>query len=386
MAEENKNIVNILEQRKEDAVAAGDVSTAMAIQMKIDYLNSFDDPEDVVRLSKNSKEFQQFVNDVTVGGDLEGDAKKAMGSAPAKSKRREESTANRTFNDEDVKNFAAFDSSVDDVFNPESRFYYQKWSGAQMDEYAKANGMKRGDMMKRMMELDIARQRKAIANDGLAGKFIGIVTPRRQKDIENGEDPSWSSTLLDVAENAAQAVPVGRAIGAAGKLGRIFGKLPKVAQGVAENAVVPSLFAYADAAREGNTAEGTSKAIEGTSVNMATPRMLRMLGSRMRSMISEKVPQKIAGALEKGILQDIATSYTTNKMGKKQYGDRLLNFVAGIDPTGILSDVVENIPGSAKDLSEKDKKKQEELEKKHTEDVVDDYKASFGLAKYGRKK
>ena len=108
------------------------------------------------------------------------------------------------------------------------------------------------------MNSDILNARKAALNgtnpetgeiehplDWAAGKLMDIFTPRRKKAFEEGRDPTAAETLMDVAQNAAYAIPMGGAEAAIarGLLGSTAGK---VAGTIGSAAIAPSAITALD--------------------------------------------------------------------------------------------------------------------------------------------
>lgn len=108
------------------------------------------------------------------------------------------------------------------------------------------------------MNSDILKARKAALNgtnpetgeiehplDWAAGKLMDIFTPRRKQAFEEGRDPTAAETLMDVAQNAAYAIPMGGAETAIarGLLGSTAGK---VAGTIGSAAIAPSAITALD--------------------------------------------------------------------------------------------------------------------------------------------
>lgn len=81
--------------------------------------------------------------------------------------------------------------------------------------------------------------------DWAAGKLMDFFTPRRKKAFEEGRDPTAAETIMDVAQNAAYAIPMGGAEAAIarGLLGSTAGK---VAGTVGAAAIAPSAITALD--------------------------------------------------------------------------------------------------------------------------------------------
>lgn len=113
------------------------------------------------------------------------------------------------------------------------------------------------------MNADIAAERKRILDGGenislfghevpyskpaawAAGKLMDIFTPRRKKAFDEGRDPTASETLMDVAQNAAYAVPMGGAEAAIAR-GLLGSTAAKVAGTVGSAAIAPSAITALD--------------------------------------------------------------------------------------------------------------------------------------------
>lgn len=81
--------------------------------------------------------------------------------------------------------------------------------------------------------------------DFVAGKIADLFTPRRMKAFKEGRDPTAAETIMDVAQNAAYAIPMGGAEAAIarGLLGSTAGK---VAGTVGAAAIAPSAITALD--------------------------------------------------------------------------------------------------------------------------------------------
>lgn len=81
--------------------------------------------------------------------------------------------------------------------------------------------------------------------DFAAGKIADLFTPRRMKAFKEGRDPTAAETIMDVAQNAAYAIPMGGAEAAIsrGLLGSTAGK---VAGTVGAAAIAPSAITTLD--------------------------------------------------------------------------------------------------------------------------------------------
>lgn len=108
------------------------------------------------------------------------------------------------------------------------------------------------------MYADIAKARKAALEgrnpetgeiehplDWAAGKLMDIFTPRRKKAFEEGRDPTAAETIMDVAQNAAYAIPMGGAEAAIAR-GLIGSTAGKVAGTVGAAAIAPSAITALD--------------------------------------------------------------------------------------------------------------------------------------------
>lgn len=108
------------------------------------------------------------------------------------------------------------------------------------------------------MYADIANARKAALEgrnpetgeiehplDWAAGKLMDIFTPRRKKAFEEGRDPTAAETIMDVAQNAAYAVPMGGAEAAIAR-GLLASTAGKVAGTVGAAAIAPSAITALD--------------------------------------------------------------------------------------------------------------------------------------------
>ena len=108
------------------------------------------------------------------------------------------------------------------------------------------------------MNADIAKSRKAALEgrnpetgeiehplDWAAGKLMDIFTPRRKKAFEEGRDPTAAETIMDVAQNAAYAVPMGGAEAAIAR-GLLGSTAAKVAGTVGSAAIAPSAITALD--------------------------------------------------------------------------------------------------------------------------------------------
>ena len=113
---------------------------------------------------------------------------------------------------------------------------------------AAKEGRSPNTVINEMTEEAIKRNRYDIANKGVPGFLMSVLTPRRQEAIERGEEPSWTDTGLDVGETALQAVPYGRA---AKFIGNKAGKF--ILSRLLSNSTAPILTETADAAAYDST-------------------------------------------------------------------------------------------------------------------------------------
>lgn len=175
--------------------------------------------------------------------------------------------------------------------------------------------------MKDKMYDDIAKERKRILNGGeninlfgreipytkpaawAAGKLMDIFTPRRKKAFEEGRDPTAAETVMDVAQNAAYAIPMGGAEAAIarGLLGSTAGK---VAGTVGAAAIAPSAITALDYGLGTKDYAGLEDAaldaVIGTGTNLGVNRAVApLLGKLINTgKVSARTPQFIREFLE----------------------------------------------------------------------------------------
>lgn len=180
------------------------------------------------------------------------------------------------------------------------------------------------------MYADIANARKAALEglnpetgeiehplDWVAGKLMDIFTPRRKKAFEEGRDPTAAETIMDVAQNAAYAIPMGGAEAAIarGLLGSTAGK---VAGTVGAAAIAPSAITALDYGLGTKDYAGiVDAAIDaglGTATNLGVNKVLAPMAGAFLNLgsVRSKLPRQVIDFLE-------------NNSSPKQKGLNLVN-------------------------------------------------------------
>ncbi len=180
------------------------------------------------------------------------------------------------------------------------------------------------------MNADIANARKAALEgrnpetgeiehplDWAAGKIMDFFTPRRKKAFEEGRDPTAAETVMDVAQNAAYAIPMGGAEAAIarGLLGSTAGK---VARTVGAAAIAPSAITALDYGLDTKDYAGIGDAAIDAGLGTAT------------NLGVNKVLAPIAGALinvgkVRGTVPQWVRDFLENNSSPKQKGLDLIN-------------------------------------------------------------
>lgn len=251
------------------------------------------------------------------------------------------------------------DNALDNFFNYDMKDF--EYFGSKV-------GMTGKEFMQQMAKDKTALDRRRIAHGedaggwfdsptafahNLAGAFMNVMAPRSQEAIERGEEPSTKDIVLDVAVDAAQALPVGKLtkVPAATKA---FG-----IRNILTNAAVPAAAEVADAAAYGDeNPRGTFDPVDvakGTAVNIMMPRFLGKYGSESwddfgKNITTQNIPgigKIFARGMEAGPAEII-----TNKTGDVIYQNRAtpMPFV-----------------GPLLDKSQKEKKVKKEKEQKKAE-------------------
>lgn len=178
---------------------------------------------------------------------------------------------------------------------------------------ADKQGVSYGKLLNDMAKQATEKRRQDIAHEGVPGFLMSAFTPRRQEAIARGEEPSLTDTELDIAQNALYMAPWARVSAPLARLGSIGNAI----QGIAGNAITPTVMETADAALyNDDNPRGEFKpgdVITETAVNMTAPWILR--GSIMG-----------AGKLATGKGRDLANKwmqYGTNRTTKEDVPDLL---------------------------------------------------------------
>lgn len=157
--------------------------------------------------------------------------------------------------------------------------------------------------------------------DFAAGKIADLFTPRRMNAFKEGRDPTAAETIMDVAQNAAYAIPMGGAEAAIsrGLLGSTAGK---VAGTVGAAAIAPSAITTLDYGLGTKDYAGLEDAAIdaglGTATNLGVNRVIAPLAGRVLNLgrVSTRVPQWFRDFLE-------------NNSSPKQRGLDLVNEAKG---------------------------------------------------------
>lgn len=153
--------------------------------------------------------------------------------------------------------------------------------------------------------------------DWAAGKLMGFFTPRRKKAFEEGRDPTAAETFMDVAQNAAYAIPMGGAEAAISR-GLLGSNAGKVAGTVGAAAIAPSAITALDYGLGTKDYAGLEDAAIdaglGTATNLGVNKVLGpAIGSFLNlGSVRSKLPQQVIDFLE-------------NNSSPKQKGLNLVN-------------------------------------------------------------
>ena len=139
--------------------------------------------------------------------------------------------------------------------------------------------------------------------DFAAGKIADLFTPRRMNAFKEGRDPTAAETIMDVAQNAAYAIPMGGAEAAIsrGLLGSTAGK---VAGTVGSAAIAPSAITALDYGLGTKDYAGLEDAVIdagiGTAANLGVNRALAPLIGKLINVgrVSGKTPKWLRDFLE----------------------------------------------------------------------------------------
>lgn len=153
--------------------------------------------------------------------------------------------------------------------------------------------------------------------DFAAGKIADLFTPRRMNAFKEGRDPTAAETVMDVAQNAAYAIPMGGAEAAIsrGLLGSTAGK---VAGTVGSAAIAPSAITALDyglgTKDYAGLADAALDAGVGTATNLGVNKGLALAGGFLMNLgkVRSTVPQWFRDFLE-------------NNSSPKQRGQNLVN-------------------------------------------------------------
>lgn len=140
--------------------------------------------------------------------------------------------------------------------------------------------------------------------DFAAGKIADLFTPRRMNAFKEGRDPTAAETVMDVAQNAAYAIPMGGAEAAIarGLLGSTAGK---VAGTVGAAAIAPSAITALDYGLGTKDYAGLEDAaidaVLGTAANLGVNRVLAPAIGRVLNAgsVRRRLPRQIVDFLEK---------------------------------------------------------------------------------------
>ena len=139
--------------------------------------------------------------------------------------------------------------------------------------------------------------------DFAAGKIADLFTPRRMNAFKEGREPTAAETIMDVAQNAAYAVPMGGAEAAIAR-GLVGSTAGKVAGTVGAAAIAPSAITALDYGLGTKDYAGLEDAAIdaglGTATNLGVNRVLAPLAGRVLNLgrVSTRVPQWFRDFLE----------------------------------------------------------------------------------------
>lgn len=153
--------------------------------------------------------------------------------------------------------------------------------------------------------------------DWAAGKLMDFFTPRRKKAFEEGRDPTAAETFMDVAQNAAYAIPMG-GVEAAISRGLLGSTAGKVAGTVGAAAIAPSAITALDYGLGTKDYAGLEDAAIdaglGTATNLGVNKVLvPAIGAFLNlGSVRSRLPQQVVDFLE-------------NNSSPKQKGLNLVN-------------------------------------------------------------
>lgn len=236
-----------------------------------------------------------------------------------------------------------------------------------MEYFGSKAGLSGKEFLHQMTQDKIANDRKKIAHGedeggwfespksfakNVAGAAMNVMAPRTQEAIERGEQPTIKDRVLDIAENAAQSLPVGK-IAKVPAATKAFGL-----RNILANAAVPVASETADyIAYDEDNQRGSFDpfdVVKGTGVNIMMPRILRRTGSDNWSNVGKNVSSHIP-ILQKGPAGDIS-DIVSNKTGNVLYSNRQT-------PLPIVGGLLEKEQKEQKVNKAKEKKKESATKK-----------------------
>lgn len=219
--------------------------------------------------------------------------------------------------------------------DPLSDEKFNSYTMKDIENFGKEVGMSGRDFLKKMTEDKIAYDRHKIAHGedeggwfespksfakNLGGAFMNVMAPRTQEAIERGEEPSLKDYALDIGQDVAETLPMGKI--AKGKKAANF-LLNFAVPAASETADV---IAYDEDNSRGNAS--LADVMIGGSINYATPRLFNKIGVNMDNV------GKTAGIpikwLKDKTPEGQITDFVTNKAGTQIYSDRRAPGIIGM--------------------------------------------------------
>jgi len=222
---------------------------------------------------------------------------------------------------EELKNVSGDDKfSKEDILGQKEP--YRNINGSTLEAIAKVNGWDFPSMLKMIEEAQTKQARKDIYDDNLVAR---TVFPRISKNLMENGDYDWQDVVLDLGENALQAVPLAGSgtrvamIGARSGLGAkpiLYG----LGGSLVENATVPTVMAAADEIRkdDGNLADFGVNAATGAAVNAAAGRMIKtgISGLLNNPVVASKI-EKAMDTGDEALKNKLTQAYAVLKNPRK---------------------------------------------------------------------
>ena len=383
-----------------------DTATSIAaenLRKNLDYLESLPNDEDrIIFINSKGNGFKEWMFDTPspTAGILEVQ-KQLEDLGPAKKITRDE-RGHKTATREQVFKQMDETATMEELTDPSDERSWYNRPTEELKANAKALGLDFGDYMNLLQTESAKYGREKIVNEpGAQEELTRMMFPRVTKRLTETGDYKLTDMTGDLAENAAQTLPVGKVMaGATRLLPRIVPKIwklkkvrgaadgamrevrskvrmvPKIERDFANSAVVPGMMELHDASAENRDVD-LDKVKIGTEVNFATPKQLQFGLRTVGRYVNNK---KLIDKARRYLASDFPLmNFVVNKAGKTQYGTGFDNIVTSVVP--LAADFTETQKKKKADAEAEKKRKEQKRRQKIREDEMNEQYRNIMLAK-----